>query len=111
MRGAWLALALAGCPICPDGSISGPSAIAAGTTVELQASYGDWRADTSHCGAFWYVNGQLAGDATDGTIDTCGRYTAPATPPGSAVHIEASQFALGQCSDCCPYAAITLRVQ
>jgi protein gp37 len=45
---------------------------------------------TSNTAVNWYVEGQQGGNATSGTIDTSGNYTAPANvPPSATVVIEA----------------------
>jgi hypothetical protein len=109
-------LLLAGCPLCPSPQmtiVSGSVTVAPGAVVDLRASYGDWQVGPGRCGGHWTVNLVEGGDATVGTIDTCGRYTAPATFPDSltSIDIEASEYPRGQCSDCCPFGALSLTPQ
>jgi len=46
--------------------------------------------DNENFGVTWSVNGIVGGNATSGTIDTAGHYTAPAAAPSSAVRINAT---------------------
>ena len=104
-------LALGACPICPDGElrvVSGTLPVTAGATVSLELRYDGLIAGPTRCGGFWYVDGVLGGDAVHGTIDPCGTYTAPATPPAAAVRVEAGRYAEDGCADCCPWGARTV---
>lgn len=101
-------LALGACPICPDGTlklVSGDVPVPPGEAISLELHYDGLVAGPTRCKGFWYVEGVLGGDATVGTVDTCGTYTAPATPPAASVFIEAGEFERFGCADCCPWAA------
>ncbi len=110
MRRWWLALVLvcAGCPYVPEGEVrveTGAVPVSPGTTVSFRL-YCDWLLDgwepTERCGRDWQVQGEPGGNAVFGTIDTCGRYTAPLTRPPSAPIITASDCDPGQeCADGC----------
>jgi len=114
-----LPLVLAGCPMCPGSEmeVSGGASgeVHPGDTLVLRAHYGDdWQSGPEHCGGNWYVNHVLGGSPEVGTIDTCGRYRAPAafTPGLQLVLIEAADFVLPYgCADCCPYASVALEPQ
>ena len=58
----------------------------------------------------WYVNGVEGGTEATGTITSCGRYTAPAQAPAGDVLIESTEYALGECLDCCPNASLWITV-
>ena len=106
-----LALTLSGCPSCPDGElhlVAGTLPAAPGATVSLELRYDDYVAGPTRCRGHWYVDGVEGGDATVGSIDHCGLYTAPDALPPTPVRVEASQYALGQCADCCPWATRTI---
>jgi|GEM_PF-2898818 len=102
-----LASLLAACPICPDGELrlmAGTVPVAPGETVSLELRYDDYVAGPDRCRGHWYVDGVAGGNATVGTVDSCGTYTAPATPPAASVFVEAGQFERFGCADCCPWA-------
>lgn len=112
-------LLLMGCPICPDGElrlVKGQLPLGAGESAAFELVYdGEVLFGPDRCGGFWDV-GVTGGDGTPGTpgvIDECGHYTAPAAIPadGLRVRIEAGEFELGTCADCCPGAARTLALR
>lgn len=112
----WLAavtLTLAGCPICSDGElrvVAGADPVVVGGALDLELHYGDTILGPGHCGGVWTVDGIDGGDATVGTIDTCGHYVAPATAPAKPVTITAASYAAGTCADCCPSGTRTVVV-
>lgn len=74
-----------------------------------------WRGEPTYggeapCGGVWTVAGIDGGDATVGTVDDCGLYTAPAVPPSAPVTVMAAEFPVGQCADCCPHGSLELTV-
>lgn len=111
-----LAMALAGCPLCPDPHmdiLEGSREVHPGDVVQLRARYDDWQSGPDHCGAHWQVNQVEGGSAELGTIDSCGRYQAPEVfPEGlTRLEVEASKYLSYDCADCCPYASIVLHPQ
>lgn len=113
---AMLSVVLGGCPICPTGEMGEVGGdhggqVRAGDVISLRASYGDWSVGAGTCGGHWSVNDVEGGLAELGTVDSCGRYQAPAGfPAGVArVTIVASQYGDG-CADCCPAASTALTV-
>ncbi|HRI67155.1 MAG TPA: hypothetical protein PK156_23085 [Polyangium sp.] len=103
-------LVLGGCPICPDGELTAldgdPKNLKPNQSVQFLFRYGDETySSPARCGGHWYVNGVEGGTETTGKIDSCGKYTAPLTPPAEQpIHIQGSQFELNTCADCCPWA-------
>ncbi len=114
----WLAAilltTLAGCPICSDGElrvVGGADPVVVNGALDLELHYGDTVLGPGRCGGHWTVDGIEGGDATVGTIDTCGHFVAPATAPDHAVTIAAAAYAPGTCADCCPYGDRTVLVR
>lgn len=109
---ALAALLLAGCPSCPDGElriVDGADPVAPGGLVVLELHFDGVIAGPDDCGGYWYVDGVEGGDATVGTIDTCGRYVAPAA--ARTVLVEAAEHPIDGCADCCPYGRRTITVE
>ncbi len=82
----FLCVLLSGCPWCDeDGRIShvtGTIPIQPGATVSFSFHWdGELVAGPGSCGAYWHVDGVEGGNDALGTVDTCGNYTAPETPP------------------------------
>jgi hypothetical protein len=81
-------LILAGCGSGSSSQINNPtivlnaptsSAVAAGTTLQLQATV----SGSSNTTVLWFVNGVSGGNSTLGTISPNGLYTAPDLPPAN----------------------------
>jgi hypothetical protein len=106
-----LALALAGCPIVPDARLmvtSGSLPLTPGSSLSLALSCKDpgedWviTAGDGHCGGSWFVDKKPGGSRETGTIDSCGRYTAPAMRPAKPPVVVAYETEWGTvCYDCC----------
>ena len=113
MRWAIALLLLPGCPWCDIDReldvVGGATAVRAGERVTLTLDSDGYHAGPDRCRGHWYVDGIERGNAEVGTITRCGVYTAP--PVGAReVRIEASQYPLGECADCCPSGARTLKI-
>ena len=111
-----LAVVLGGCPICSTGEMTEVGGdhggrVHAGDVLSLRARYDDWMVGPGACGGHWTVNEVEGGLAELGTVDSCGRYQAPATFPAGVtrLNIAASKYGPG-CADCCPAAGIVLTV-
>lgn len=92
--------------------VSGELPVAPGEVIGLELHYDGLVAGPTRCRGFWYVDGVLGGDETVGTVDACGTYTAPATPPDTgSVRVEAAEYPLGGCADCCPWASRTIPLE
>jgi hypothetical protein len=99
---------LTGCPCCTEGDleiVEGDDILWIGTSIDLVFTFGgDLIASPEQCGGHWYVDGVEGGNASSGTITSCGRYTAPMNVPAEDVLISASEYGIGECADCCPEA-------
>ena len=108
-------LAVAGCPICESNTalaiVSGDQELLPGEQVSLALDSEGFSAGPMRCRGHWYVEGIEGGNTDVGTVTTCGIYTAPTTAGSRrSVRVEATEYALDGCADCCPYgqAALTL---
>lgn len=112
-----LAALLAGCPVCEDYgdviALEGGTTLRPGETTQFA-----WRWDgrvvagPEACDEVWAVDLVVGGNEALGTVDACGRYTAPAALDAPrTVSLSASQYAPGTCHDCCPYAARRVRLE
>ncbi len=70
-------------------SVSGPSTTRLASTAQFSATV----TNATSTAVTWYVNGTAGGNATYGTINTAGLYTAPASMPSGAVTITATSAA------------------
>ena len=111
-----LGLAVGGCPICSTGEMTEVGGdhggrIRAGDVLSLQARYDDWTVGPGACGGHWTVNDVEGGLPELGTIDSCGRYQAPAAFPTGVtrLYLAATKYGPG-CADCCPAAGVTFPV-
>ena len=112
---ALLALPLTGCPACFDDGelrlLDGDTTLGPGQSAQFEYRWeGQVRSTPGDCGAVWTVDDVVGGDAERGTIDDCGRYTAPETiaAPGSVVIMGSDHGPF--CADCCPHARQTIRL-
>ena len=109
-----VAWSTAACMLCGDGFIrlvEGAEPIPPGGEVGLQLEWDDEiQTGPGRCDGYWAVNGLEGGDPSVGTIDGCGRYTAPAQGLVKSVEIEGARYAPDTCADCCPFATRTVRL-
>jgi hypothetical protein len=99
-----LLVVLAGCPYVPDGEVRGEQEVALGGTTQLRLYcdqlFGGW--ERVPCGHDWRVEDVPGGNATVGTVTSCGLYTAPAELPLEPPEISASECDYGnECADAC----------
>ncbi len=112
---ALIAAPLAGCPYCPgEGELrllEGATTLGPGQSAQFEYRWqGDVRSTPGDCDAVWSVGDVVGGNTELGTVDACGRYTAPAAiPVATAVDVIGSDHG-PFCHDCCPYAAQTVRL-
>jgi hypothetical protein len=105
-------LLLPGCVWCDSDHAlhlrKGTTPVAAGAMITLELESEGFRAGPNRCGGHWYVDTVEGGDERLGTITTCGVYTAPALP--RTVTVQATEYELGGCADCCPYGERTIEI-
>ena len=101
-------LLLPGCPWC-DADVDldvvrGETTLRAGDRVYLELSSEGYTAGPDHCRGHWYVDGIEGGSQEVGIITRCGVYFATDWPHEKReVTVEATQYPIDGCADCCPY--------
>lgn len=104
LKSCILVLVLAGCPYVPEGEIRGSAEVALRETTQLRLYcdqlFDGW--ERVPCERDWRVDDTPGGNATVGTISSCGEYTAPAALPLEPPEISASECDFGNgCADAC----------
>lgn len=104
----------AGCPICQCNTdldiVSGSVPVVAGSELVLSLDSEGFTAGPTDCGGHWYVDKIEGGNSVIGTITNCGTFTAPTTPPDHDVLIEATEYEMNACADCCPYGQKSVKI-
>ena len=99
---------LAGCPICELDTtldvVEGTTTLRPGEQITLELASEGYYAGPERCRGHWYVDGIEGGNPDVGIVTRCGVYlSTPSTARPREVIVEAMQYPLGTCLDCCPY--------